>query len=73
MVKRNNKSSPVSVINFFKKDVYPKSIHEPYELLENHSSANKETSNEGIQPRGGRRDDEGIPTEEVTDEDTQAW
>ena len=27
----------------FKKDVYPKSLHEAYELLENHSSENKGT------------------------------
>ena len=47
----------------FKKDVYPKSLHEAYKLLENHSSVNKGTHMATNQSGRGGRSDRGGPRE----------
>ena len=43
------------------KDLYPKSLHDAYKLLENYISVNKGTSKGGIYARGDRRGDSKTP------------
>jgi hypothetical protein len=55
----------------FTKDVYPKSLHEAYELLENHSSANKGTHVATNQSGRGGEVIEGEHAVEETEVDAQ--